>query len=217
VKLPRGRTVIERFVTDVPQISRYATLWRKILNVKGELPPVQPEVSLESDRPEYSYAKGEYLWTIQEILNPAAQSWDGGVFNPTGSGLLVVILGAGLTTSAVLNNTIQGRFFDSPTGQTLAAPLPRDSRWFQGPNSATAGRMPFNRASAVPAAIAGTAYSSEIVRLPTPTNIYLQIFPLVLDSGHGWALLGGVETAAINYFLWGYARPFEPPELTPGQ
>src|SRR5207244_5316423 len=108
---------------------RYRELLYKLISEDLEFPPAG--FILESDRPEWSFLKDEILWSTQVLNVAAAGAGLFGffqVFNPAGSGRIVVVQGAFITTGAAwiaqlaLTTTVRG----ATGGAFLVAP---HTRW----------------------------------------------------------------------------------------
>src|SRR6266566_558458 len=79
---------------------RYRELLYKLISEDLEFPP--PGFILENDRPEWSFLKDELLWQAQPVAVAAVAAQFGflQIFNPFGSGRIVVVTGFSLNKAA---------------------------------------------------------------------------------------------------------------------
>jgi hypothetical protein len=192
---------------------------RKLLGIKGELPVPISEITLESDRPEFSFIKGEYLFVARGTIATVAANGAAQVFNPVGSGVIVVV------TEASVEVTVLAAQFIAvlrDAAQTTLGPavLPLDTRWFAGqPFTGTAGRSGIQFRTSTSGVGGGTSYLSELGPIVPIGGLYrFTNLPIVLGEGTGLDIeSNGAATNTWDVNFGGYVRPRETGELTPGQ
>lgn len=191
--------------------SRFDSWLRRALRIRDRsvVPALATELlavtGLELDRPEHYWpAETALVEAGSSVTTAAGSHLDAGVRNPVGSGLIVVVRDA-----SVSSNAAQGEFhwgLRSVQAGTARPALIRDSRQ-AGPAGITSqGAVHFS--DAIVAAFVSTA-----PRLTAPTGVTLHI-------PGAWVLFPGWEFAVLTpngigtyhtAFSW-YERPFEPSE-----
>lgn len=205
---------VRRFL--VAQTNRYSAALRKLLSVKGEAHDISWGVHLEDERPEFSFVKGERLWTqYNEVTSAAGSLSYVAIQNPSNSGIIAVITNAHATVTTApatirLNLLI-------PVQAGLGGPMQfRDTRW----SPSGLGSTTLCRAATV-AAYGATAIIDQHV-VGTADNEVDVIGPcvvpqIILAPGTECAIsvsAVGVNTLKVNFC--GYERPHESGELIPG-
>lgn len=212
-----SRELIER--ATPAQVDRYTTMWRKLLDIKGQPPEAHPGIEVESDRVEWGFLKGEHRFTYIETVNPAVNVWIMQLFNPLGSGLICVVERAWI--ERVDASAITDIFWQMRDTQAVSAGgfiLPRDTRWFQGSFTATAGRafglLGRESIAAIPG---GNTYTLDHIPTLAAGSAEVRNVPLVLAEGSGVGFESSTTASLlIRIGIIGYVRSRNPGEISPG-
>ena len=212
------RPVVERAQPLRPQTDRYQGAWRRLLGFRGELPAVNASIELETDRPEYGFPKGEYLFSFFTAPAFVAQTPVLGVFNPLGSSVICTVTQATATLTAV-NSDLELLVNDTDVTGGGVAILPRDTRWFRGTFGAV-GRGPGVRGGFGIAFPGGNVYRIDrfVGGSPALTRFEFRHLPAVLAPGSGLYIVNnGGFTGNVHVAMSGYIRSADTAELsTPG-
>jgi len=198
---------------------RYLEVARRVLGEDLELSAVSPEISLskilEVDPFEDAIHKKLRWWTTGEV-NIAAAAGNRGtcqVLNPTGSSLIVVVLGGKIVqkpTAGLLIATIDGALIVPAQAPNIgydtrltnvAASIPVQSRNTIGNGVVGPNGIRVDEASS-------TAVNTDI-NLPSHARMPLAI----LAPGHQFNLWDGDVNEAAKFIVFGYERDARPEEL----
>lgn len=205
------------------QIDRFTTAWRKLLDVKGQPPGPHASVEIESDRPEWSFLKGEYRFSALLTVSPAATGWVLAVRNPPGSGIIAVITRASIQTPVALVGTGGARYtwgiWENDPGSIIGPCLPMDTRWFRTtilPDGQSGGLLLRSNITGV----ATNRYITEAIPdLAAGAKSLAEHLPVILGEGMNYGVNTTVVTTAatgIIVNISGYLRARNAGELTPG-
>lgn len=198
------------------QVGRYAENLRRLLALRGQpegagfetAPELQANLVLESERPEWSYLRGERLYqAFQQITPAAAEFAQYRIVNPAGSGILSVVTSVMVVAIGAVSS------WDLRTGVSSTTPLdgaevPRDTRWGLALERVTTQITAESRA-----AISGFGFGRWRVR-PDESKL-LNCTPLVLHPGQAFAFVMSdpAGATATRVMVSGYERPFDQLEL----
>jgi len=178
------------------QVGRFNALLSKLFGITGAPSPVLatdvfPNIVVESDRPEWSFLKGEKLLGGYYGLAAGGAGTYGKLqlWNPAGSGVLAVVEKFFITATA--NTSWYALFSQTLVSATSATLRSRDTR----------------------AAVNPTCYLRYLVDASTPGNrliggdctsgspVILDI-PMIVSPGYGFHIQLGANTTAYVAMLW---------------
>lgn len=198
-------------IPGLESATRYQELIYRLLSEDAEFSV--PGFIWESDRPEYSFLKRELRWSTQELLQGAVAAQFGfhQLFNPPGSGRIVVVTGYFFGTTAAsraqlaLTTTVRGA-----SGSSFAFAL--DTRWAPPLGAAATVRDSVNMTVGTAASFGtdialGQATTGTLAQLPFPT--------VILAPGTGVVVSDITVNDPIFGYFTGYSRQARPEELAP--
>lgn len=186
----------------MPRIERgqFSTLLRRYLGMTGEsfvadelAPEVSPVLTLESERPEWAFLKGEKLVSWATTLSPAAgQTATFRLRNPTNSGVVGIIYEIILSSQLLFNAAITKGVATTDLATTSGV-VPRDTRW---PTQGAALLASFE----ANAAVGGNAYAQAWMNIGDRWHFQQ---PLILTPGtHVGAVTNTDPGTAIITISW---------------
>lgn len=200
----------------IAQTNRFAAAVRKLLSIKGEEHDVSYGVHLEEERPEYSFLKGETLWSQ---FNQVAAAGAGNVArvlisNPGGSGVLGVITSCFAYVEAAGVAVRVGYFLNIGVAPGGASLQPRDIR-----NARAASTTLRGLADGASAGPGFTGAWAEIVSLAANDVMDFigsraRIGEIILPPNTAFGISttpAAVHTLSVT--ISGYERPLESGEL----
>jgi hypothetical protein len=192
------------------QVSRFDTFLRRLLSIKraGLLKVIDPAVSIQLDpfaQPEYAYLLGTRLWAVAfNVAAVAATNSFAGVFNPAGSGALVVV------ENMRIAGTATDETFAILGGSLFGLVNARDSRVIKGATSPMSAVLEIaNAAAAVPAG--PTGFAGTVGRIPNGSAMSPNIvpFPVVLSPGWGLQVRQTTVNLGLGMVAYGYERDLQ--------
>lgn len=191
------------------QAGRYNDLLHKLLSMKegAPSPTLSPEIvpilDIESDRPEWRFLAGEYLFAaLAEVTGVAAQLQRISIVNPAASGVIIVLERLTVRTSG--NVSIQwGVGLASAAGAPTVLGLVRETRW--GAISSACGLVTNQNSAAL-------AQAQE--QLPVLTNDTGLVTRLdyILSPGFALNFVPNAVNTSFGISLTWRQRPFEQSE-----
>jgi len=199
--------------------SRFAELARRMMGEDLELSTVAPEIALEmtleSDRPEWSFLKGEQLWqTIPvQVAAVAAQNGFVQLFNASKDRICIV---TGCSFRKVTGGTITLALTSTIRGASFSGAQPRDTRW-NSPIVPTLALTARDQLSCSQGTSIGFGTDSQISQDDVVTANVSQAyrnFPiLVLAPGTGCLVSSSTVNEVFAAWFFGYSRQAKPEEL----
>jgi len=202
-------------VSDAPgegYVYRYSQLLKRLLTAKGGEPITElaPEllaaIILENDRPEYHYLGNSGLWGVTKSQAAVAgQLSYVGVNNPSGSGVLLVVVLAELVNATGANQGAALRFNPAPGSILTQTTMPFRERRLSA--KGTTSRV----------TTGSEAASSGVDDLALPTIPNATTYPYLggaipMQPGQHLIWQGNVVNTQIQAHFAGYERPLEQSE-----
>lgn len=190
-------------------VGRYADSLRRLLDLKGALvavdelgPELVPALVLESDRPEWSYLRGEQLASGHATATAAVGLRSSvRLQNPASSGVLIVVEEIIVAAFSTTLDLVQLRLNCTTTG-SVAAPdrRMRDQRF--GDVTPTGQLFTNNTLTFAGTGGSGWGYF-ERTHLGNGSSWYRWTRPLILAPGtHALAILGADNVMQISTWHW---------------
>lgn len=201
----------------VNQTNRFTATVRKLLSLKGEAGGPAFEVSLEDERPEFSFLKSERRFAqFQSVTSAAGTLAFIGVRNMPNSGVIVVVdsIFAAVEAAGVRVELVAGA---NSSGASPVAMFSTDGRWGPGFAGATTA---LTFAAAAAAAPGGHVYSQLVSLAANDVMDFVagrfgpRVGAFVLPPGTQVQLdVVGVGVHTLEATFGGYERPLESGEL----
>lgn len=198
-------------------VVRFQNKVRALLGFRGENPiptidELRQALVIENDRPEWSFAGGEFLWST--FASPAAVALEQGslaLLNPAGSGMISVVRAVALLAAAQIVQVlwVNSDVAANPGYASQTTVSPRDSRWLGGALGLTG--------AAATRALSGTLTAGEVTtlgglqfdRLENISNGSFVDRTYIIRPGYSLVLLMANANVAADFIVHGYERTAE--------
>lgn len=202
------------------QVGRYSQLLHKLLEISegSPTPTIAPELfamlTLEVDRPEWGWLKGEYPCAgyANEGAGAGARSIVA-LLNPTGSNALIVVEGAEILHSPELV-LMEQVFGTSLTGFDDDG-IERVIDLRAGTSGLGYWRNPVGKIMTDTRAVLSATFGHllPITTTSTPTNVFRLEHPVILPPNSALAFTGSQDNVALRATIYWRERAIEPMEL----
>lgn len=205
--------------------SRYSDGIEKVLGLQEQhgvsavASELQGILTLEGERPEYSYVKNEKLWAAQISIGPiAAVNSQVFILNPTASNVISVVeYGVVDNAGGAISRVVGGLAITAAqialiTAGTQGNVFNRDGRW--PPTPATINSFPVTQVWSFTSAALNAAINITGI---IPAGGFIKVdCQAVLPPGTALALINNTVNQNITVYFRGYERPMQPEEKAVG-